>query len=142
MKELLDQSKVLKTQFDLSNKDVASFTAFLKNCEKIGLSEEQIVNSIKKFTRLQLDRLWLIRFDALIRLVESMLKRDFKIEDLYQIYESQLQVYQAGYLLCLEYAEEEVFLDLQKNISFKGLEASNATNEIKIQLLRKFPYRF
>lgn len=142
MEELIDQSKVLKTQFGLSNKDVANFTMFLKNCEKEGLSEEQIVNSIKKFTRLRLEVLWPNRFDMLIRLVESMAKKDLKIEDLYEIYTSQIKVYQAGYKLCLGYAEEEVLLELQKIRSIKPLHALNAANEIKIHLAQRFPYRF
>jgi hypothetical protein len=142
MEELIDQSKVLKTQFGLSNKDVANFTMFLKNCEKEGLGEEQIVNSIKKFTRLRLEVLRPSRFDMLIRLVETMVKNKLKIEDLYQIYTSQIQMYQAGYNLCLGNAEEEVLLELQKSLSIKPLDALKAANEIKLRLLNKFPYQF
>lgn len=142
MEELIDQYKVLKTQFGLSNKDVANFTMFLKNCEKEGLGEEQIVNSIKKFTRLRLEVLRPRRFDKLIRLVETMAKNKLKIEDLYQIYTSQIQMYQAGYNLCLGNAEEEVLLELQKFLSIKPLDALKAANEIKLRLSIRFPYRF
>lgn len=142
IEELIDQSKVLKTQFGLSNKDVANFTMFLKNCEKEGLGEEQIVNSIKKFTRLSLEVLWPHRFDVLIRLVETMASKHLKIEDLYKIYISQIEMYQAGYMLCLGYAEEEFILELQKILSMKPLDALNAANEIKIKLAFRFPYRF
>ena len=96
MEELLNQSKVLRTQYGLTNRDIADFTMFLKNCEKNGLREEQIVNSLKKFTRLRLELLFPYRFDMLIRLVESMLSRNLEIEELYAIYASKLQLYQDG----------------------------------------------
>ena len=142
MEELLDQSKLLRTQYDLTNRDVANFTMFLKNCEKKGLSKEQIVNSIIKFTRLRLEVLFPYRFDMLIKLVESMALKHLKIEDLYRIYTSQFLIYQDGYLLCLEYVVGEVLRVLQKNKSIELGDALNVATDIKLQLALKIPNQF
>ncbi len=141
MEELLDQSKVLRTQYGLTNRDIADFTMFLKNCEKNGLRKEQIVNSLKKFTRLRLELLFPYRFDMLIKLRESMLSRDLEIEDLYAIYTSTLQLYQDGYMLCLDYVKGEVLRALPQNTANELTNALVVATDVKYQLVLKIPRR-
>jgi len=141
MEELLDQSKVLRTQYDLTNRDIANFTMFLKNCEKKELRKEQIVNSLKKFTRLRLELLSPHRFDMLIKLRESMLSRNLEIEDLYAIYTSTLQLYQDGYMLCLDYVLGEVLRALPQKTANEISNALKVAWDVKYQLALKIPRR-
>jgi hypothetical protein len=111
------------------------FTQFLKNCEKQGLKNQQIINSMKKFTTLGIERMNKYRFNKLINLVDSMLIRDLKIEDLYNIYSLKNELYQRGYYLCADLARDIVVEEICKQGKIDLIEATSISLNVKMRLV-------
>jgi hypothetical protein len=77
----------------------------------------------------------------LIKLRESMLSRNLEIEDLYAIYTSTLQLYQNGYMLCLDYVLGEVLRALPQKTANEISNALKVAWDVKYQLALKIPRR-
>ncbi len=139
--DLLEQDRLLRTEYNLNNKDIAQFTQFLKNGEKQGLKNQQVINSMNKLIKLGIERLHSYRFNKLINLVDSMIIQSLKVEDLYNIYLSKNEMYKRGYQSCVDLVKEQIIVELSESRNIDLIEAASISLSITIYLLTNAPLR-
>ena len=139
--DLLDQARFFRNEYKLENDDVIRFVQLLKSYNALGESNEQIINNMRKLTKLGIGEMNSYKYNKLITLVNFMIKNLLTINDLNNVYLSKNEMYKKGYFSCVNFLNATLKIELTK---YGGIDLDMAniiSRSITSSLIGSAPHR-
>jgi hypothetical protein len=139
--DLLEQAMLFRTEYNLENDDVIRFVQLLKSYKKLDVSNKQIINNMRKLTKLGIGEMNSYKYNELIKLINFMTKNLLTPNDLKNVYLSQNEMYRKGYLSCVNFLDAILKIGLIKYGNIDLDMANFISRSITSSLIGNAPYR-